>query len=275
MKTSAIITAALIALNSSPALTATKEWTILVYLDADNDLEGDGIVDVNEMEQVGSDEHVNVVVQMDRIPGEDDSNGDWTDTRRFYILWDDDLSAISSAQVGPQLGELNMGDPQTLADFLEWGMLNYPANRYMLVLWNHGGGWRETGWPTSLTKGVAWDETDNHDYLELREVKSALTAVKANTGQDIDLLGFDACIMGLVEVAYELRDAVTDVVIASQENEPHFGWYYTGFLQDLQGDPTATSAQLSTYISNGMRRSAMYIALPMVVTALRHLPPTI
>ena len=127
-------------------------------------------------------------------------------------------------------------------------MLNYPANRYMLVLWNHGGGWRETGWPTSLTKGVAWDETDNHDYLELREVKSALTAVKANTGQDIDLLGFDACIMGLVEVAYELRDAVTDVVIASQENEPHFGWYYTGFLQDLQGDPTATSAQLSTYI---------------------------
>lgn len=116
MKTSAIITAALIALNSSPALTATKEWTILVYLDADNDLEGDGIVDVNEMEQVGSDEHVNVVVQMDRIPGEDDSNGDWTDTRRFYILWDDDLSAISSAQVGPQLGELNMGDPQTLAD---------------------------------------------------------------------------------------------------------------------------------------------------------------
>jgi len=251
-----MVVLALVALNSSPVLAATEEWTILVYLDADNNLEDAGVKDVNKMELVGSDEHMNIVVQMDRIPGYDNSNGDWADTRRLYVQQDDDPYTMSSPQVGPQLGEVNMGDPQTLADFLEWGISNYPANRYMVVLWNHGGGWRDAGWPASLTKGVAWDDTDNNDYLELREVKSALTAVKATTGEDIDLLGFDACLMGLVEVAYQLRGPVTEVVVASQDLEPGDGWDYTGFLQDLQGDPAATPQQLSTYIID--RYAAFY-----------------
>ncbi len=122
----------------------SAKWTLLIYLDGDNDLEDAGIEDMNEMEVVGSGDSVNILVQFDRIDGEDNTNGDWTDTRRFRITQDSDMDIISSSPV-QMLGELNMGHPQTLTDFINWGVTNYPAQHYMLVLWNHGGGWRKSG----------------------------------------------------------------------------------------------------------------------------------
>ena len=118
------------------------KWTFMVYLDADNDLEKFGIADFNEMETVGSTSDVQIVVQMDRIPGYDATNGDWTDTRRFRVIKDNDTKTISSP-VLQNLGEVNMGDPQSLVDFVNWAKTNYPADHYCLVLWDHGGGWRK------------------------------------------------------------------------------------------------------------------------------------
>ena len=105
----------------------TAEWTVMVYLDADNNLESAGIDDINEMEMVGSTGDVNIVVQADRIPGYDISNSDWTNTRRYYIAQDFDPVQINSEF--NDLGELNMGDPQTLIDFTDWATINCPANR--------------------------------------------------------------------------------------------------------------------------------------------------
>ncbi|GAG72108.1 unnamed protein product, partial [marine sediment metagenome] len=99
-----------------PPINNTVEWTVMVYLAADNDLESAGINDINEMEMVGSSSDVNIVVQADRIPGYDNSNGDWTTTRRYYITQDFDPVQINS-QLKSDLGELNMGDSQTLVDF--------------------------------------------------------------------------------------------------------------------------------------------------------------
>jgi len=84
-----------------PIKNDSAEWTVMVYLDADNNLESAGINDINEMEIVGSSDDVNVVVQVDRIPysvlaannqgyADDVSNGDWTNTRRYYIIQDFD-----------------------------------------------------------------------------------------------------------------------------------------------------------------------------------------
>jgi clostripain len=140
------------------------EWTVMVYLDADNNLEGAGIDDINEMEMVGSTSNVNIVVQIDRIPysvldsnnqgyADDISNGDWTDTRRYYITQDYDPYIINS-QLVSNLGELNMGTSSTLINFAKWAVSNYPAKKYLLVIWNHGGGFRSTG----LTKDIAWDD---------------------------------------------------------------------------------------------------------------------
>ena len=89
---------------------AQKQWTFLVYLVGDNNLEGAGIDDLNEMEQVGSSDQVNIIVQFDRIAGYDSTNGDWTSTRRYYATQDSLPSTISSLLL-EDLGELNMGRP--------------------------------------------------------------------------------------------------------------------------------------------------------------------
>ena len=89
----------------------------------------------------------NVVVQMDRIPGGDSSNGDWTTARRYEVRYDTHPNSFATYGINVdywELGELNMGHPDTLSDFVEWAKLDYPADHFSLVLFNHGGGWAPT-----------------------------------------------------------------------------------------------------------------------------------
>ena len=111
-------------LLSTPSTSAPKDWTFMVYLDADCNLESAGIDDINEMEQVGSDSNINIIVQIDRIPGYDSSNGDWTGAKRYYISRDYQGSTITSTVV-ENLGEVNMGSSATLQSFVQWGKSNY------------------------------------------------------------------------------------------------------------------------------------------------------
>lgn len=229
------------------------EWTVMVYLDADNNLESAGIDDINEMEMVGSTPEVNIVVQFDRIPYsvlaannqgyfDDTSNGDWTNTRRYYITQDSDPYQISS-DLKSDLGELNMGDPQTLIDFASWAVANYPAKKYLLVIWNHGGGFRST----SLTKDIAWDDTSGGDRITMQELEYALSVISTQAGKNIDIVGMDACLMAMTEVAYQIKD-YADILVASEENEPADGWPYDTILDQLVVDPTMSSEQLARTI---------------------------
>ena len=102
-----------------PRLLLNADWTVLVYLDGDNNLEEAGVADLNEMEIVGSSADVNILVQFDRIGGYDTSNGNWTDTRRGLVVQDSSTSTIGSTLTS--IGEQNMGDPDVLTGFLEWG----------------------------------------------------------------------------------------------------------------------------------------------------------
>ncbi|MCK4623805.1 MAG: LEPR-XLL domain-containing protein, partial [Phycisphaerae bacterium] len=191
------------------------EWTVMVYLDADNNLEGAGIDDMNEMEVVGSTSSVNILVQFDRTSGHDTSNGNWTDTRRGRVVQDTNTSVINTPLTS--IGEANMGAPATLSDFIQWGVTTYPANRYGVILWDHGGG----------TSGVCWDDTDS-DHLTVAEVGQALTSA----GVQMDVVGFDACLMGMMEQTYEIRN-YADIMVASEQTEPWDGWSYDTFLADL------------------------------------------
>jgi len=176
----------------------TAEWTVMIYLDADNNLESAGINDINEMEMIGSTADVNIVVQVDRISGYDISNSDWTNTRRYYITQDFDLMKINSQF--SDLGELNMGDPETLVDFATWAVTAYPAKKYLLVIWNHGGGFRSL----SLAKDIGLDYTSGRDSITMPELEEALSAISAKIGENIDIVGMDACFMAMVEVAYQV-----------------------------------------------------------------------
>ena len=219
----------------------TPEWTVMIYLDADNSLESAGINDINEMEMVGSTADVNIVVQADRIPGYDISNSDWTNTRRYYITQDSNPILINSEF--NDLGELNMGEPQTLIDFTNWAIINYPAKKYLLVIWNHGGGFRSL----SLTKDIAWDDTSGGDRITMSELKYALSAISTQMGKNIDIVGMDACLMAMTEVAYQIKD-YADILVASEENEPGDGWPYDTILGELVGNPLISSGQLAVDI---------------------------
>ena len=118
---------------------------------------------------------VNVVVQIDRIPGYDDSNGDWAGARRYYITKDYSQSSISSSMV-QDLGEVNMGSPNSLENFIQWGKINYPANKYALILWDHGSGIVFGGSPG----GVCWDDSAGYDYLTLSELSSTFSSLSNN-----------------------------------------------------------------------------------------------
>ena len=218
------------------------EWTVMVYLDADNELESAGINDINEMEMVGSTTDVNIVVQADRVPGYDISNSDWTNTRRYYITQDSDPMQINSQF--NDLGELNMGDPQTLIDFTSWAVANYPAKKYLLVIWNHGGGFRS---PAYTAKDIAWDDTSGGDRITIPELEYAFSAISAQMGKKIDIVGMDACLMAMTEVAYQIKD-YADILVASEGNEPGDGWPYDTILDQLVSNPFMSPKQLSTDI---------------------------
>jgi len=107
-----------------------RNWTIMVYLAGDNNLDSAGAIDLNEMKTVGSSDQVAVLAQFDR------AGGKGATTR--YFLKNGTPVAKDAVQT---LGETNMGDPKVLEDFVTWGITNYPADHYLLVLWNHGAGW--------------------------------------------------------------------------------------------------------------------------------------
>ena len=211
----------------------TRNWLFMVYMDGDNNLESAAIEDINEMEEVGSTNLVNIVVQIDRTPGFDNTNGDWTGARRYYITHDNDLFTINS-QLIQDLGEVNMGDPRTLIDFVSWATTYYNnANTHVLVLWNHGGGFA----------GVCWDYSSEGDYLTMAELKRALTFI--NT--PIDIIGFDACLMQMIEVCYQIR-GTGDIMVGSEEVESMYGWPYDDILTHLTANDQMTITDFAATI---------------------------
>ena len=236
-----------------PPIDETAEWTVMVYLDADNNLESAGIDDINEMEMVGSTSEVNIVVQVDRVPysvlaysnqgyADDTSNGNWTTTRRYYVTQDFNPVLINSP-LKIDLGELNMGEPQTLVDFANWAANNYPAKKYLLVIWNHGGGFRSL----NLAKDIAWDDTNGGDKITMPELEDALSTITAQIGKNIDLVGMDACFMAMTEVAYQIKD-YADILVTSEESEPEGGWPYDTILSQLVSNPLISPEELATDI---------------------------
>jgi hypothetical protein len=220
------------------------KWTVMVYLDGDNNLEEAAVANLNEMETVGSSASVNIVVQFDRIDGFDDTNGDWTDTRRFKILHDDYPDSITSPAVAV-LGELNMGDPQTLSDFIIWSVTGYPADHYALILSDHGNGWMKAGrhlQTDTLAEKAVCDDLTNNDFLSNAEVSTAIR----EAGKYLDLIAYEACLMAMIEVTYQNKD-LADIMVASEAGG--LGEYtYTAFLKVLTQHPEMSADRFAGYI---------------------------
>ncbi|MHA1408008.1 MAG: clostripain-related cysteine peptidase, partial [Candidatus Heimdallarchaeaceae archaeon] len=219
-------------INDSPTV---KDWTFMVYLDGDNNLEAAAIDDLNEMEAAGgSTSNINIIVLIDL--SESDTSADsvygvtWTDARLYYVEAGTNPDEIESTLLSEE-GELNMGKGSTLRNFVDFVHTNYPANKYGISLWDHGGG----------IDGLCWDSSSNDDFLTINELQEALA------GYHFDFLGMDACIMGQYEIIYEMRTCA-DFVGVSLLNEPGDGWDYEHFLPYLLADPSLTGDELGTYV---------------------------
>jgi clostripain len=231
------------------------EWTVMLYQDADDEiLEQDIMLDFNEAELIGSTEQVNLVAQVDRYRGAYQGMGDWTSTKRFYITQDNNLRQIGSQEVA-DLGEVNMADGATLVDFITWAVENYPARKYALIMSDHGAGW-PGGWNDPAPGGLGPDQVVvaqlfGVDGLWLMEMDGALEQARQQTGLDkFDLVGFDACLMGQLEVLTALEPHAR-YAVASQEVEPALGWAYASFLEELANNPGMDGAELSRHIVEG------------------------
>lgn len=232
--------------------TSGQKWTVMLYMDADDQiLEQDIYMDLNEVERVGSSERVQIVSQMDRYKGAYNGDGNWTTTRRYHITQDDDLQTVNSELV-EDLGEVNMADGDTLVDFITWAASAYPADKYVLILSDHG-----MGWPGGFSDGspAAQDASRaplvsalEDDQLYLMEIGQSLAEAVQQAGIDkLELVGMDACLMGHIEVLSALEPYARYAVV-SQETEPSLGWAYTSFLQGLVEDPDMNGAGLGELI---------------------------
>ncbi len=214
---------------------APAEWTIMVFMNGKNDLEYFAVEDLNEMESVGSTARINIVVEAGRMDGYDNSDGNWKGTRRYFITRDTDTAHVSSAVV-ENLGKVDMGDYKNLAAFGRWAKEKYPAKKYMLIVWNHGSGWKKS--VKSSAKGISYDaETGNH--INTPQLGLALKEIGK-----VDVYGSDACLMQMAEVGYEIKD-YADYIVGSEETEGSDGYPYDTFLAPLAARPEMTSVELA------------------------------
>lgn len=214
------------------------EWTVLVFLNAKNNLEPFAFLNFDQLASIGSTDEVNFIVEMGRPANHyTDECGAWSKVLRFRV---EQGQKAEEANKLEDLGAANMGDPKTLLDFVTWGREKYPAKHTMLVIWNHGQGWRAPpstanvkhpldGHPAGGYRYVSTDD-DTGDKLYNRAIQDALTPLLASN--KLDVIAFDACLMAMVETAYAMRD-LADVLVASEELEPGNGWNYTKWAQPL------------------------------------------
>jgi len=240
----------------------SAKWTFMVYMAADDDrLEEAALDDFMEMADIGTNDSVNVVVQLDRISGDDHSYDNWTDCRRFLVT--KDITPADGNEV-MDIGEVNMGDPSTLVSFVEWTISNFPAERYAVIISSHGKGW----------SGSCWDHTSDNDNMNLMEMRNALSEIYKFNGRPIDLLGFDACLMSTIEVAYEVHQYAS-IMVASELPEPVSGWPYNTILKRLIETSDIDASELATIIVDNYYLSDAHTACAMTAIDLNKIDAVI
>ncbi|MCI9654453.1 MAG: peptidase C11 [Lawsonibacter sp.] len=205
--------------------------TIMVYM-CGTDLEsrsGMGTSDLQEMLNASFGRNINLLIYTGGCKAWKNSAVSSSDNQIWQVR-DGKLVCLQK-----DLGSVSMTDPGTLAGYIQWCAKNYPASRYELILWDHGGG---------SVSGYGYDEKfASSGSMSLAGLDSALSAA----GVKFDFIGFDACLMATVETALTMSQ-YADYLIASEETEPGVGWYYTDWLTDFGKDTSKPTIQVGRNI---------------------------
>ena len=204
--------------------------TVMVYM-CGTDLEsryGMATSDLNEMATANMSDKVNIIV-------ETGGTKTWKNnimSNGINQIWQVGKGTVK--QLNPNLGRTTMTDPNNLSEFIRFCSTNYPANRYILVFWDHGAG---------SVQGYGYDERYPNDSMTVDEISAALKA----GGVKFDIVGFDACLMANMETAIAV-EPYADYLLASEETEPGTGWYHTNWLSMLAKNSSSSSLDVAKQI---------------------------
>ena len=218
------------------------DHTVLMYI-CGADLESKNQLATGDIQEIlkisGQPDDVNIVIETGGANSWASTYGiSSTKLERYHV-------ANKSLVRDDQLTYASMGLASTLQSFIEYGLNNYPAERTGLVLWNHGGGMR----------GVCYDEKKNDDVLKNSEVRTAVSGALSNcnmSGQKLEWIGYDACLMAVQDIA-ETNSQYFNYMIASEESEAGYGWDYDNWVDDLYSKkttPTILKAIVDSFIAD-------------------------
>jgi hypothetical protein len=251
----------------------SAKWTFMVYVAGYNNLTSFAGKDISEMRKVGSGEELKVTVFVKRLEQQ---------AAHRMVIGKDGKNELRE-NLG---GDVDSGSPQTMVDFIRWSKAKAPAERYALIIWNHGSGWDPLDFdelyasvksagvsareldargssqiarsifkptveaaltqPNARLRAIASDDGTGHS-LDTIELGNVLKQAHEVLGRPVDLLGMDACLMSCLEVAYQAEKDVR-AVVSSEELEPGDGWPYEKILTDLRSNPTLDGAGLGRVV---------------------------
>ncbi|MGC8718207.1 MAG: clostripain-related cysteine peptidase [bacterium] len=217
--------------EASTTTTINVEWTILMYLDGHNNLGPYILNELNYLNNVTSTAGVNVVI----VAGLSQTNP----LSSLYYFHNRTFQTLTQ-------GNYNFGDPALLQNFLAYGIQNFPAKKYLVVIEDHGSGWRNKAVQSS-TRDICLDEIYNSS-LTMPELKSALQSTVSLLGRKIDLIFFDACVMGTIEVDYEIKD-LANYLVSSEATLWGGGTRWDTMLNQLVSNPTMSPGSLGVLVA--------------------------
>ena len=213
--------------------------TVMVYM-CGTDLEsnyGMATSDLQEMASATISPNVNIIVETGGCK-----------------MWKNKIVSNSSNQIykvetggvrllDGDLGRHAMVDHSTLTDFIKYCKTNFPADRNILIFWDHGGG---------SISGYGYDELyKSAGSMDLAEISAGLKAADCT----FDWIGFDACLMATLETAMVCND-YADYMIASEETEPGTGWYYTNWVSTLSKNTSVDTVSLAKVLIDDFVRTS-------------------
>lgn len=277
--------------NRVQAATKIPSWTFMAYLNGDNDLDPFMEEAFTNMEKAAQNPDVNILVLWDRcsLLSEDgteclDKHEGIVNTRLYRVDYEN--SELIKVDWNP--GEMDMGDPDTLVHFVNWARDNYPAKHYFLSILDHGGGWSPT-FPeeteqklASLSQdddhfiplrrsyhvrggtGLSWDFSDDYDYLSTAEMRRAFCSITLEGSEKMDVVFYDACLMGMIEEVYAIKDYVSYFI--GSENE---AWGSTPYDQYIHSITSSTQPrELAVDIVNDYTASLPLTGHPSTISAV-------
>lgn len=199
-----------------------KQRSLLLYIAGDNDLSDAGLRDIEELCKEGAYDNLYIGVEID-------THGELTGSIRYEITEPEPQvrgKPKAFRKVIERLSELDSGKPTTLLQFLRWGIERFPASEYIVIIGGHGSGFRGGG------RSIAID--DFGSALDMAEIEYVFKLANLDEHR-IGILGFDACLMGMLEIADHFSPFAR-YLVGSQEVEPGDGWRYDKVAEFLKKD---------------------------------------